>query len=71
MKTKSTYHAQAIEILNKPGRYAVLRQWTAGGPILRDESTGDGYTLEKAMQLVSQHKAPATQCKSGNCRRGI
>lgn len=68
MKTKPTYHAQAVEILNKPGRYAVLRQWTNGGQILRDESTGDGYTLEEATQLASQHKSLGNQCKSSNCR---
>jgi len=72
MKTKSRYHAQAVEIINKPGRYAVLRQWTAGGPVLHDSGNGDGYTLEEATAKASDHNAlnnaPVTQCTSSNCR---
>lgn len=72
MKTKTRFHAQAVEILNKPGRYGVLRQWTAGGATMHDAGNGDGYTLEEATAFASQHNAlnnaPRSVCASGNCR---
>lgn len=49
-------HAEATEILNKPGRYVVMvrpRGTTCVTPI---DNNGQGYTAEEASALVAQFK---------------
>lgn len=55
MKRKTRYHAETRELDAKPGRYAVLRQWVDGGAISCDDNKGEGFDLEEATALVSQH----------------
>lgn len=56
MKKKFRLHAEVVEILNKPGRYVVLKQWVSGGIITRDDNEGKGWTLTEANSLATKHK---------------
>lgn len=51
MKTKFQPHAECVEILNKPGRWLVIKQYTAGGFLLTSDNDGSGFSEDEALKL--------------------
>ena len=52
MKRKFEINCEIVEIINKPGKFAVLTQWVDGGPITHDHNDGPGYTRDEAEAVV-------------------
>lgn len=55
MKQKAKLRAEITEILNKPGKFLVIKQWVDGGPINADDNNGQGYSEEEAIAQANLH----------------
>ena len=55
MKTKARFYADKAPIINKPGRFVVIRQWSENRALNTDTNYGNGFDESEAIALVNQH----------------